>query len=118
MEKEVTGYNGRILDLRGDGALCTFTSTIEAVKAALAVQLEMQIEPIVPLRIGMHTGDVLVEGNNIYGDRVNIASRMESFAMPGSIYLSGKAYDDIKNQKDIQTVSLGRYLLKKCKGRS
>jgi adenylate cyclase len=112
LEKEVTACNGRILDFRGDGALCTFTSTIEAVKAALAVQLEMQTDPVVPLRIGMHTGDVLVEGNNIYGDSVNIASRMESFAMPGSIYLSGKAYDDIKNQKDIQAISLGRYLLK------
>ena len=115
LEKEVAGYKGRILDFRGDGALCTFTSTIEAVRAALAVQLEMQVDPIVPLRIGMHTGDVLVEGNNIYGDSVNIASRMESFAMPGSIYLSGKAYDDIKNQKDIQAVSLGRYLLKNVK---
>ena len=115
LEKEVTEYNGRILDFRGDGALCTFTSTIEAVRAALAVQLEMQIDPVVPLRIGMHTGDVLVEGNNIYGDGVNIASRIESFAMPGSICLSGKAYDDIKNQRDIQTVPLGRYLLKNVK---
>ena len=115
LEKEVTEYNGRILDFRGDGALCTFTSTIEAVRAALAVQLEMQIDPVVPLRIGMHTGDVLVEGNNIYGDGVNIASRIESFALPGSICLSGKAYDDIKNQRDIQTVPLGRYLLKNVK---
>ena len=115
LEKEVTEYNGRILDFRGDGALCTFTSTIEAVRAALAVQLEMQIDSVVPLRIGMHTGDVLVEGNNIYGDGVNIASRIESFALPGSICLSGKAYDDIKNQRDIQTVSLGRYLLKNVK---
>ena len=115
LEKEVTEYNGRILDFRGDGALCTFTSTIEAVRAALAVQLEMQIDPVVPLRIGIHTGDVLVEGNNIYGDGVNIASRIESFALPGSICLSGKAYDDIKNQRDIQTVSLGRYLLKNVK---
>ena len=48
LEKEVTEYNGRILDFRGDGALCTFTSTIEAVRAALAVQLEMQIDPVVP----------------------------------------------------------------------
>ena len=115
LEKEVTEYSGRILDFRGDGALCTFTSTIEAVRAALAVQLEMQIDSVVPLRIGMHTGDVLVEGNNIYGDSVNIASRIESFAVPGSICLSGKAYDDIKNQRDIQTVSLGRYLLKNVK---
>ena len=115
LEEEVSEHNGRILDFRGDGALCTFSSTTEAVRAALAVQLDMQTNPIVPLRIGMHTGDVLVEGNNIYGDGVNIASRMESFAMPGSIYISGKAYDDIKNQKDIRAVSLGRYQLKNVK---
>ncbi len=112
LEQEVSERNGRILDFRGDGALCIFTSTIEGVRAALAVQLDMQINPVVPLRIGMHTGDILIEGNNIYGDSVNIASRMESFAIPGGIFLSGKAHDDIKNQKDIQTISLGRYLLK------
>ena len=67
------------------------------------MQLYMQSEPVVPLRIGMHTGDVIFEENNIYGDGVNIASRLESFALPGSIFISGKAYDDIKNQKDIQS---------------
>jgi class 3 adenylate cyclase len=61
-----------------------FSSAIEAVKAALSVQLEMQTPPLVPLRIGMHTGDVVVDRDNIYGDGVNIASRMESFAVPGS----------------------------------
>src|SRR4030095_11637425 len=65
LEEEVGTHNGRILDFRGDGALCSFTSTIEAVKAALALQLDMQTDPVVPLRIGMHTGDVVLEGNNI-----------------------------------------------------
>ena len=115
LEEEVTIHHGRILEFRGDGALCSFTSTIEAVRAALALQLDMQTNPFVPLRIGMHTGDVVVEGNNIYGDGVNIASRMESFAIPGSIFISGKVYDDIKNQKDIQAVSLGKYILKNVK---
>ena len=115
LEEEVTIHQGRILEFRGDGALCSFASTIEAVRAALALQLDMQTDPPVPLRIGMHTGDVVVEGNNIYGDGVNIASRMESFAMPGSIFISGKVYDDIKNQKDIQAISLGKYVLKNVK---
>ena len=115
LEKEVAVHGGRILEFRGDGAMCSFISTIEGIRAAVALQLNMQSEPIIPLRIGMHTGDVIFEGNNIYGDGVNIASRLESFALPGSIFISGKAYDDIKNQKDIQTVSLGKYALKNVK---
>ncbi len=115
LEEEVSIHNGRILEWSGDGALCSFSSTIESVKAALAIQLEMQSPPSVPLRIGIHTGDVMVDGDNIYGDGVNVASRMESFAIPGSIFISGKAHDDIKNQKDIKTVSLGKYVLKNVK---
>ena len=115
MEKEVAAHDGRILDFRGDGAMCSFTSTIQSVKAALALQIEMQTNLIVPLRIGIHSGDIIFDGNNVYGDGVNIASRMESFAVAGSILISAKVYDDIKNQKDIQTISLGNYSLKNVK---
>ena len=113
--EEISAHHGRILELRGDGALCSFASTIEAVRAALALQLNMQNDPIVPLRIGIHVGDVIFDDDNIYGDGVNIASRLESLALAGSILISGKAYDDIKNQKDIQAVSLGMYALKNVK---
>jgi len=115
LEEEVTRHNGRIWEFRGDGAMCSFSSALEAVKAALAVQIEMQDAPSVPLRIGMHTGDVVLDGNTLYGDGVNIASRVESFATAGSIFISGRVYDDIKNQKEIQTVSLGRYSFKNVK---
>jgi adenylate cyclase len=115
LENEVIAHHGRILEFKGDGALCSFNSAIEGVRAALALQLDMQTSPLVPVRIGMHTGDVVVDGDNIYGDGVNIASRMESFAVPGSIFISGKVYDDIKNQKDIHAVSLGNYALKNVK---
>lgn len=115
LEAETAAHNGRILSFRGDGALCSFTSTVEAVRAALAIQLEMQQQPVVPLRIGMHTGDVMLNDNDIVGDGVNIASRLESFAVPGSILISAKVYDDIKNQKDIQTVSLGLFHFKNVK---
>ena len=115
LEKVVSEHGGRLLEFHGDGALCSFTSTLESVKAATKLQLAMQAPPLVPLRIGIHTGDVLVDDNNVYGDGVNIASRMESFAVPGSIFISGKAYDDIKNQKEVSAVSMGRYLLKNVK---
>lgn len=112
LQEETEKHFGKILDFRGDGALCSFTSTTEAVLAAIAVQLEMQKAPPVPVRIGLHTGDVIVNENSIYGDGVNIASRIESFAVAGSIFISGKVYDDIKNQKEIQSVSLGKFALK------
>jgi adenylate cyclase len=115
LDEIVNEYGGRVLEFRGDGALCSFSSTLGSVKAATALQIDMQVPPAVPLRIGIHTGDVIVDNNSIYGDGVNIASRMESFAIPGSIFISSKAYDDIKNQKEISAVSMGRYLLKNVK---
>ncbi len=115
LEEEVTRHKGRILEFRGDGALCSFSSTLECVKAAISLQLDMRSAPVVPLRIGIHTGDVIIEGESIYGDGVNIASRMETLAIPGSIFISGKVRDDIKNRKDIQTISLGKYVLKNVK---
>lgn len=115
LESTVSFHNGRILEIRGDGAMCSFNSTLEAVRAALTLQLEMQHDPKVPLRIGLHTGDVIISGNAIYGDGVNIASRVESFAIAGSILMSGKAHDDIKNQRDLPTLYLGKFALKNVK---
>jgi adenylate cyclase len=115
LDQQIIKHNGRLLEFKGDGVLCSFNSTIEGVRAALELQLEMQKHPVVPLRIGMHTGDVVFEGDDIYGDGVNIASRMESFAIPGGIFITGRVYDDIKNQKDIHTISLGKYVFKNVK---
>ncbi len=115
LESIVGLHHGRILEIRGDGAMCSFNSTHEAVRAALTLQLEMQHDPKVPLRIGLHTGDVIISGDSIYGDGVNIASRVESFAIPGSILMSGKAHDDIKNQRDLPTLYLGKFALKNVK---
>lgn len=115
LHQEITSHAGRILKMMGDGALCLFTSSIEAVNAALAVQLEMLRETVVPLRIGIHMGDVVVDEADVYGDSVNIASRVESFAVPGSIFISAKIFDDIKNHKDIRTVLMGTFWLKNVK---
>src|SRR5688572_13609941 len=115
LEEEVNLHRGRILEFRGDGALCSFTSTLECVRAAIGLQQEMQLEPVVPMRIGIHTGDVMISGDTIYGDGVNIASRMESLAIPGSIFISKRVYEDVKNQKDIHTIALGKYILKNVK---
>ena len=115
LESEVILHGGRIIKFSGDGALCSFESASECVRAALAVQTAMQEDPKIPLRIGIHQADVVFEESDVHGDGVNIASRLESFAVPGSIFISAKVHDDIKNQKDIQAVSLGKYLLKNVK---
>lgn len=107
LEQCVADHHGRIVQFIGDGALCIFNSAIEAVRAGIEIQRQMSEEPKVPLRIGIHSGDVVMEQENIYGDGVNIASRIESFVVPGGIFVSGKIYDEIKNQKGIETISLG-----------
>jgi len=115
LESEVILRGGRVLKYTGDGALCSFDSAVGSIRAAMAVQLTMQEEPRVPLRIGIHQADVLFEDSDVYGDGVNVASRLESLAIPGGIFISAKVFDDIKNQTDIKTVSLGRYILKNVK---
>ena len=105
-------HTGKLISLTGDGALCAFPSAISAIHAGILIQHELRKYPIVPLRIGIHQGDVIIADHAVYGDGVNIASRIESFAIPGSILISGKVYDDIKNQSDISAKFLGNYRLK------
>lgn len=112
LEAEVRQHKGKIIKLSGDGALCSFDSAIESIRAAVAIQLTMHEEQYVPLRIGIHQADIVFSEGDIHGDGVNIASRIESLAVSGSILISEKVNDEIKNQKDIQTASLGKYLLK------
>lgn len=109
---EVDLYGGKIIKWMGDGVICCFDSANACVRSALSLQLHMQQNPKVPVRIGIHQADIIFEDADVHGDGVNIASRLESLAIPGSIFISAKVYDDIKNQSDIQSVSLGKYLLK------
>lgn len=112
LDLEVPAHHGRIYEMRGDSILCSFQSTLESVRAALAIQLDMQSDPRVPLRMAIHTGDITFDSDIIYGDGVNIASRMKTLSTPGSILISGRVYDDIKNQKEPAAVLLGKYHLR------
>ncbi len=112
LETAVSLHNGKIIKWMGDGVLCTFSSAIQSLHTAIKVQTLMLQEPVVPLRIGIHQADVIFHDADVHGDGVNIASRLESLAIPGSIFISSKVQDDVKSQRDIQTISLGKYLLK------
>ena len=100
-------YKGKILQYYGDGTLSTFDSAVDAVKCGIEMQLEFPI----PVRIGIHTGDIIFSDEEIIGDGVNIASRIESLAVVGSVFISGKVYDDIKNQRSISTKLVGSFML-------
>ncbi len=105
-------FNGRILQYYGDGTLSTFSSAIDAVRCGIEMQLAFRAEPQIPVRIGIHTGDIIVNKDEIIGDGVNIASRIESLAAVGSVFISEKVYDEVKNQSGIQTASMGVFELK------
>lgn len=112
-ESTTRKYNGRILQYYGDGTLSTFPSAIDAVHCGIEMQLAFtKEEPNIPIRVGIHLGDILVSDQDIIGDGVNIAARVESLASTGSVYVSDKVYDEIKNQPDLITASMGVHTLK------
>jgi adenylate cyclase len=111
-EKAMADHGGKIIEYYGDGTLSIFASAIHAVNAGVAMQLLFRKTPQVPLRIGIHIGDISVDDSGVYGDGVNIASRIESFAVAGSVFISDKVFDEIKNQPMINTISLGLFNLK------
>ncbi|MBA3674335.1 MAG: guanylate cyclase, partial [Chitinophagaceae bacterium] len=115
LEKFIPGYNGKIIQYFGDGTLSIFGSAIDAVKSAIDIQNELQKDPKVLLRIGIHAGDVVYDSQGIYGDSVNVASRIEALSLPGAVLISDKVFDEVKNQTEIKTAQLGKFNLKNVK---
>jgi TolB-like protein/class 3 adenylate cyclase/Flp pilus assembly protein TadD len=115
LELSIINFNGKILQYYGDGSLSIFNSAIDGVRCAINMQQQLQQDPKVDVRIGIHTGDVTVEDGAIYGDGVNMASRIESMAVSGSIFISEKVYDEIRNQDNISAREIGYFELKNIK---
>lgn len=115
LEGTIEQYHGKLLQNYGDGSLSIFNSALDSVHFAINMQQQLQQEPKVDLRMGIHTGDVTVEEGAIYGDGVNLASRIESLGVPGGILISEKVFDEIKNQDNIRTRELGYFELKNVK---
>jgi class 3 adenylate cyclase/pimeloyl-ACP methyl ester carboxylesterase len=119
IDPAIARHHGRIVKLTGDGVLAEFASVFEAVDCAAEVQREMAARnaggankrPMI-LRIGVHLGDVIVEGDDLYGDGVNIAARLEGIAEPGGICISRQAYDQVQKKLTLGYRSLGPQSLK------
>src|SRR5262245_14801518 len=115
----VARHGGRLVKTTGDGVLLEFPSVVDAVECAIAVQTVMaERNLVVPadrrmlFRIGINLGDILIEGNDILGDGVNIAARLESIAEPGGICISSSAYDQVIGKVAVEFSELGAQKLK------
>jgi TolB-like protein/Tfp pilus assembly protein PilF len=115
LERLVKEHYGRILQYFGDGTLCVFDSAMQALMCALEIQKELQREPEIPVRIGLHAGEIVYEENGVYGDAVNVAARIEAISVPGGVLFSSKVLDDVKNHPQFQYISLGEFKFKNVK---
>jgi class 3 adenylate cyclase len=120
-EKAVTECEGHIIKKMADGLLFEFPSAVSAVECALMMQTSLREfseenpEDSFQIRIGVHLGDVVVSGDDIHGDGINVASRIEPLAPPGGICISQDVYNLVHNKVEIQVVSLGPQQLKNIK---
>ncbi len=112
LENQIPLHQGKILQYYGDGTLSIFGSAIESVRCAINIQREMQLDLKIPLRIGLHIGDIVYEDEGAYGDGVNVAARIESLSVPGGILISDKIYDEIKNHPEFHATFIGTFELK------
>src|SRR5262247_3845860 len=115
----VQQHRGRVVDSPGDNLLAEFPSVLEAVQCAVAIQqeinarnMELPVQRRMQLRLGINLGDIITEGQQIYGDGINIAARLESLAEAGGICISGTVYDQIKSKLTLQYENLGEQSVK------
>jgi adenylate cyclase len=119
LDPTTTAYRGRIVKLMGDGALVEFPSVVDAVQCAVELQrgmtrhnAAMPRERRIEFRIGINLGDVIIDGDDIYGDGVNIAARLEALAEPGGICVSRTVFDHIRGKVELAFDDLGEQTVK------
>jgi adenylate cyclase len=112
-------HEGRVVNTWGDAVIAEFSSVVEAVQCAIETQQELSShneelpeEQRMNFRIGINLGDVMLEGDDVYGDGVNIAARLQELAEPGGILISGPVYDQVHNKLSIGFERLGEQNLK------
>ena len=105
-------YGGLLIKEMGDGIMASFPTVSDAILAAMKIQKACTDSKDISLRIGIHYGEIIFENNDIYGDAVNIASRIQTIGIPGSVLFSKKVNDEISNKSAFQTISMGNYNFK------
>jgi TolB-like protein/class 3 adenylate cyclase/tetratricopeptide (TPR) repeat protein len=119
IDPAIAGYHGRIVKTTGDGMLVEFPSVVEAVACAVQIQrgmlsrnAEVPEDRRVVLRIGINVGDIIIDGNDIFGDGVNVAARLESLCEPGGLCISRTAQDQIQDKLSLPFADLGEQTVK------
>ncbi len=114
IEPSITEHHGRLVKTTGDGFIAIFDSPVEAVRCSIVIQQNLvgrntalSKDSWIEYRIGVNLGDVIIETDDVYGDGVNIASRLEGIADPGQVYISGGIYEQIKHKLVCGYESLG-----------
>mgnify|MGYP003700672983 CR=1 FL=1 len=123
IEPKTTEYHGRVVKLMGDGTLMEFASVVDAVNFAADIQREIlrrnsdvTTDAQITFRIGINIGDIIVDGEDIYGDGVNLAARLEALAEPGGICVSGAVFDHVRGKVDCPLRDLGERAVKNFPG--
>ena len=118
IDPSIASHSGRIVKLMGDGALVEFASAVEAVTSAVEIQNKVREHNVeagddaIWFRIGINVGDIIVEGDDIYGDGVNIAARLEALAEPGGVFISRTAADQVRDKVPIDIEDRGDFAVK------
>ena len=119
VDRSIEAHVGRIANTAGDSLLIEFSSAVEAVRCSIAVQEGMaERNTVIPedrrilYRIGINVGDVVAEGDDLLGDGVNIAARLEAFANPGGVSISAAVYDQVRDRLEQRFEDGGEHRLK------
>ena len=114
IDPKLAEHNGRIVKLMGDGMLVEFASVVDAVRAAVETQeavtehnADLPENKRIEFRVGVNLGDVVIDGDDIHGDGVNVAARLENHAEPGGICVSGKVYEEVRDRTELPFEDLG-----------
>ena len=112
LREGIEAHQGEIVQFYGDGTLSVFPSAVQAVDAAVDIQRRFRLDPTIPVRIGLHIGDIVHDQDGVHGDGVNVVARVQGLAVPGSVLISGGVYEELRNHPRLPTRALGDFELK------